>query len=280
MIYGPRGIGKTYLSISLACSLASGTPFLKWNSSSKSGVLYVDGEMLRAEMQKRFKSIMPNSPENLYLLSSEEVYDQHEFDLSLTKKDMRDEISNLVSLHPEIKVIIIDNISCLFMGIDENKKADWEQIIPWLIQFRRRGIALSLIHHAGKSGDQRGTSRREDILDTIIKLEEAFNAKNDVANFIIRFTKNKGAFGDVVEPIEVHLDLDSEDKWEWKPYEETLLERVISFVENGIDSVTAISKELDVTAGRVSQIKSRGIEKGVFEDRRKFVLTMNYKEKM
>ena len=35
---------------------------------------------------------------------------------------------------------------------------------------RRRGMAVLLIHHAGKSGDQRGTSAREDIMDTVISL--------------------------------------------------------------------------------------------------------------
>jgi len=34
----------------------------------------------------------------------------------------------------------------------------------WLLVLRRRGISVMVIHHAGKSGLQRGTSRREDVL--------------------------------------------------------------------------------------------------------------------
>ena len=40
----------------------------------------------------------------------------------------------------------------------------------WLLELRRRGMTVLLIHHAGKSGDQRGTSAREDIMDTVISL--------------------------------------------------------------------------------------------------------------
>ena len=40
----------------------------------------------------------------------------------------------------------------------------------WLLSLRRRGKGALLIHHAGKGGQQRGTSRREDVLDTVIAL--------------------------------------------------------------------------------------------------------------
>jgi hypothetical protein len=43
----------------------------------------------------------------------------------------------------------------------------------WLLRLRRKGIAVLLVHHAGVNGRQRGTSRREDALDTVIALRRA-----------------------------------------------------------------------------------------------------------
>ena len=39
-----------------------------------------------------------------------------------------------------------------------------------LSMLRRRGVSVLIVHHAGKGGEQRGTSRREDVLDTSISL--------------------------------------------------------------------------------------------------------------
>ena len=36
----------------------------------------------------------------------------------------------------------------------------------WLLRLRRRGVSVLVVHHAGKNGDQRGISKREDLLDT------------------------------------------------------------------------------------------------------------------
>ena len=41
----------------------------------------------------------------------------------------------------------------------------------WLLRLRRQGVAVLLVHHAGRSGNPRGTSKREDVLDTVIQLK-------------------------------------------------------------------------------------------------------------
>jgi hypothetical protein len=56
------------------------------------------------------------------------------------------------------------------------------------------GYAVLLVHHTGKSGDQRGASRREDLLDTSIKLVKPENGSGGVdgAEFEVHFTKTRG----------------------------------------------------------------------------------------
>ena len=156
MVFGPRGIGKTMLQLGLAAALTTGTPFLRWPIQEAVGVLYVDGEMQLDELRKRITDLSPEPPKGLHFLPSEWVYHRLHRDLILTRDTMRDSLLQVLEARPDIRVLILDNISCLFSGIDENSKKDWEPINTWLIHLRHRGIATVLVHHGGKGGQQRG----------------------------------------------------------------------------------------------------------------------------
>jgi putative DNA primase/helicase len=264
MVYGGRGIGKTFFTLSLAGSLTSGAPFLKWGEPSKTvGVLIVDGEMALSDLRSRLTALLIEQPvEPLMVISSEVAFAKTERDINLVDGDQRDDILSILDADKKIRLVIIDNISCLFSGIRESSKDDWEQITPWLLAMRRRGVAVVLVHHAGKGGDQRGTSGREDLLDTVIRLERVHGAPNDGARFIVRFTKARGAYGDEVEAFEASLDLDSDELWTWRKIEESNYERMISMAREGITSVTDMAEELGISKGMVSRLKKQGIDKG------------------
>ena len=57
MLYAPRGIGKTYLSLSIAYAVASGGVCLRWQASKPARVLFIDGEMPLASLQERVAGI-------------------------------------------------------------------------------------------------------------------------------------------------------------------------------------------------------------------------------
>ena len=42
----------------------------------------------------------------------------------------------------------------------------------WILYLRAKGKSVIFVHHAGKNGKQRGSSRREDVLDTVIFLKK------------------------------------------------------------------------------------------------------------
>ena len=72
---------------------------------------------------------------------------------------------------------------------------------------RSNGKSVLLIHHAGKGGQQRGTSRREDVLDTVIALRKPENYSPDSGTcFEVHFEKNRGLYGDNIKPFEAHLE--------------------------------------------------------------------------
>lgn len=260
MIYGPRGIGKTYLTLELIKALACGSPFLKWPVLKLAGCLLVDGEMPLHNIRQRFRDRLTEKPTSqVYFLSHEHFYNQTEKDLNLASLDIQYALQRFVETHPDIKVIVFDNLSCLLPGIREDKRDDWTlQVLPFLLWLRRRGVAVVLLHHSGKSGDQRGTSSREDALDTVIKLDQIPTAGAEGAEFIIRFTKARGAYGDVVSDIEAKLTLiNGVSTWTWKPVKESTEERLLALIAEGIDNVTDAAEELGISKGMVSRIKKK-----------------------
>jgi len=91
-------------------------------------------------------------------------------------------------------------------------------LLEWALRLRRQGKAVIFIHHANKRNEQRGTSRREDALDYVIKLSKPKKYKpEEGASFIMSFEKNRSWYGEDVEDLEVKLlDLaDGKRRWEW-----------------------------------------------------------------
>jgi putative DNA primase/helicase len=201
MIAGWRGVGKTFAAAGVAMTVASGVPFLGWEVPEPRRVLYVDGEMDPAEMRdKRLKRMRAAlSPEargrlrqNLYFLSHHVFPDTGIPDLSDPEKAGR----RLIEEEAEAigaQLIILDNLSCLCTSGIENDAESWQSMQDWLLKLRRAGYTVLLLHHGGKpdrSGRsrQRGTSKREDVLNTSIMLQPG----EDKSTFEWEFTKNRG----------------------------------------------------------------------------------------
>ena len=58
MLYAPRGIGKSWLGLSIGLAVASGGSLLRWHAPSPRRVLLCDGEMPLPDLQARLSSIM------------------------------------------------------------------------------------------------------------------------------------------------------------------------------------------------------------------------------
>ena len=258
MVFGPRGIGKTFFQLALAVSLTTGKNLWKWKCPAPVGVLYVDGEMQLDELRQRTTGLM-DTPHvaPLFFLTGQLVYQRcGSKDLILTSEAMRQEVVKILESHPDIRVLILDNISCLFSGINEDSKQDWEPVNAWLIRLRHRGISTVLVHHAGKGGQQRGTSGREDSLDTVIQLARPTGADaREGCHFELSFTKCRSVTGEEVAPLDVKLrTVNDRLQWEWKALEISKLDRARLLVAEGVEGPTELAEELGINKGYASRI--------------------------
>jgi putative DNA primase/helicase len=258
MVYGTRGVGKTYFGLSLALSLATGIPFLSWDTRPTGG-LYVDGEMPLADLRERLvKLVGPRVPGGLYLLSSEQFFTAHGRDFRVTDAMLRQALDAWLAEHEAVRVVILDNISTLCTGISEDKKGDWEPMAAWLIQLRCRGLATALFHHAGKTGMQRGTSGREDILDTVIALRRpATYHAEEGCHFTLHFEKARGVVGETVQPLDVTLVTTEQGSlvWTFRPLEASQREQIIALLAEGETNVRVIAEEVGCSERYVRRIK-------------------------
>ena len=194
LIFGFRGLGKSWMGLGLAAAIAGGSSFGPYKADVEWPVLYVDGEMVFSVIRDRILAVHGTCPENLHVLSHERLFLEGEQTLNLARADDQEAILTWCLEHG-IRVLFLDNLSCLMSGIKENAADSWEPVRLWLLKLRRHKIAVVIVHHAGRSGlDLRGTSRREDDAFWIMRLEEPTDDGNARgAHFVTRFTKNRNA---------------------------------------------------------------------------------------
>ena len=250
-VYAYRGTGKTWLVLSLCIAIAEGAQVGPWNVPVAYPVMYLDGEMADQDNSERIIALNGKIPDKLHILNHEVLFSQGALVMNLANRTDQEIILELC-LARKIKVLVLDNLSCLFTGVSENDADEWEKVKPWLLELRRHGISPIIVHHTGYDQSRmRGTSSREDAASWVLRLD---NKKNDFdrsgAHFISRFTKYRGRlqmldyewhFDEVGESIKVMYKLASS--------EETFLQWIL----DGLTRCEDIAKEMGVTKGWASK---------------------------
>jgi Homeodomain-like domain len=157
-----------------------------------------------------------------------------------------------------VELLILDNLSSLTAVIRDNDADSWNPIQAWLLRLRRRGISVLIVHHAGKGGEQRGTSRREDVLDTSISLRRPSDyVPTEGARFEVHLEKARGVHGEPAKPFEAKLEeRGSTAVWTMRDIDDANLARVRALLEDGL-SVRDIADETGIPKSTVQRLKKK-----------------------
>jgi putative DNA primase/helicase len=142
----------------------------------------------------------------------------------------------------------------------------------WLLRLRRQGKSVLLIHHAGTNGRQRGTSRREDALDTVIALRrpEDYSPERG-ARFEIHFEKLRNRVdGSGAIPFEAKLTTLGADgqqriRWSCGDLKPPMLMRAAELFAEGL-TVREVAATLRISKSEAGRLRTRASEDGLLSD--------------
>jgi len=269
MLYAPRGIGKTHVALSIAHAVANGGQMFqgKWSCQKAARVLFVDGEMPANALRDRVCSILAGAEElanidNLQFINPD-------FQQGYTAPDLaRPEGQQQVEEHLSgVRLLILDNLSALCRSGKENESESWIPIQSWLLKLRSQGISVLFVHHANKTGNQRGTSRKEDMLDTVVVLRKpADYHPQEGARFEVHYEKARGFYGVEARPFEAWLKgEDDKTFWQIRELETCQSEKIMELHREGLKQ-RDIAQEIGVSAATVNRAIKKAKEGGLFHD--------------
>jgi KaiC/GvpD/RAD55 family RecA-like ATPase len=263
MIFADRGIGKTFFALSCALALANGDKFLCYTASVSIPVLYLDGEMQATAIQERLHKLSngnaTKSPLTLYTPDCQDI----DYTPDLGTKEGRDQINELVeATNP--KVIFIDNISCFDRTGNENEAESWAPIQEWAAQHRKKSRAIVFVHHANKEGKQRGSHKKEDVMDAVIRLKrpEDYIQGEGSTKMLVQYTKARHLSGEDAQDIEATLhSVDGLLKWEWEQGD-ILYRKAVEMIKDGM-ALRDVAEELSIGKSTVHRWKSKAQSEGL-----------------
>lgn len=194
VLFGPSGLGKTFLALDLAFCTAAGIP--KWNGFPvKQGpAVYVAAEganSLSVRVPALLKHYgLPQKPAALrFMTAPVNLYDPRDLDASIAAIRAQ-------SVAPAL--IVIDTLARCMLGADENTVKDMAQTIANVDRLKNAfDAAVLMVHHSGKSGDMRGSTALLGAIDKQISVELAWGmAHKPKEERIIRVSSTKTKDGE------------------------------------------------------------------------------------
>jgi archaellum biogenesis ATPase FlaH len=257
LLYAPRGVGKSFVAMMLAHGAATGGMFLKWKCSRKFKVLYNECEMPGKLVSDRFMMIDRGSADSvdskyLQLLTREEMgrnwnmasfEDQAGYDREFQDRE----------------IIIIDNLTnAMFAESSKDSEFDqYQRAKQLLFSLRDAGKTVILIHHAGKSGQQLGTSIKENDVDTMLRLQSSRLKGNPEATSIeLHFEKTRRVAGKPPGPFFVeYADVDNSIAFNVKELDDLKLQQIPDLLQR-LGNRDLVAKCLDIPAYEVAHFLS------------------------
>lgn len=253
LMHGARGIGKSHLALAIAHAVATGGGLFDWFAPAAARVVVVDGEMPVAVLRERCAALAPRPAAGMLRLLS---MDLQRGALNLAQPEDQ---ARLEPLLEGADLVIVDNLSTLARHGLENAGESWEPVQDWAIAQRRAGRAVLFIHHSARNGSQRGTSRREDIMDTILALRPSEAGRG--ARFSIHVEKTRDLAADFL-PFRASLHAEG---WRREEAADPDLPRVVTLSREGF-SIRQIAAQLELGKNVVHRLRRQGRALGMLPE--------------
>ena len=258
MVFAWRGVGKTWFALGLGYAIATGGKFLRWAATTPRRVLHVCGEMPAVDLKDRLERVAagaakPREP-GLFRIISADLHDHGIPDLATL-----DGQAAIDAVLGEAEVVIFANVSTLFRTGQENELESWVPVQNWLLKLRREGRTVVIIHHSNKAKAQRGTSKREDVLDVVLNLRAPSDYEaSEGARFEVHFEKARGLSGtDAVSPFEAKLEMSNgAANWTMRGIEDARHAEILELKGDGW-TVRKIAAELGMSKSAVQRVLSK-----------------------
>lgn len=200
VISGKFGTYKTFLTVGMACSLTTGTPWLGHAVPVAVPVIYAAAEGAygiggRIEAWERATGVPV--PDSFYLIS---------VSARLNRPEDMTELRELIQ-ETGAKVIVFDTLHASTPGVDENDSGDMGEVMDTLRGLMHQyGVTVILPHHTGHAGERaRGSSSLEDDADTSFVVRLGGDGEDRRLENVRTLHHRKAKDSRLLEPIALHL---------------------------------------------------------------------------
>ena len=278
-INGGTGIGKTWFTLEMLCSICTGEKFLgKYEVANPRPVYYIDGEMPLDSIRERMNMIMARYiykykvSEIPFHISNPLLFKNNFIpkinDTKITQPMFKDEVKRFSDIYQKPLFICFDNLSCL-TDYKENDNDDWTSMLDMYTELKHEGHSICHVHHVGKGGHQRGASRKHDALDTVIHLKrpEEYDA-SEGAVFNVKFDKHRHFAGEYARSIKCAIKVDDNNKvsWDISDFKDVASEELLTAYCMGLPDITytKLEEEFGISKSSIGRTIKHCVKNGLY----------------
>lgn len=170
MIHATPGVGKSWLALAIAMTVAGGGRLIEWEVGEPSPVLFIDAEMSLADNLDRQNALLGSIEgineqaldDNLLTLTKLEYAEKHPGSEWPTPEHDANRLYRWAMLSGA-KLVVLDNLRGLTRVDDENSATQWHLLHDLSARLKAAGVAVLLVHHDDKHGSNYAGSGHLDV---------------------------------------------------------------------------------------------------------------------